>query len=273
MRRRRALAGLALAALAGPALAAQGPSAWTACQVVHGVLVVPARAAGLTGVFVLDAATPTSAIDATQASQAGLDVGEAAVPLQFGGRRWARVRMSIAPLDDRTRTLPTPITGILGADVLDRRVLEVWPEPCRFRLSRRPAPAGQALAVLPIVRRGGLPHVLAGVSDGASARRGLMRIATGEAMDARLSPDAARVEGAARGAKDPSAPLRALSLGEVLVEDPQGAIQANAAPGVLGTIGEPVWARYGFRLDLRRDRLTLFAPQTKKTRRGSPGGS
>ena len=271
----RAIAGVGLALIAGGALAAPRPAepAWTACQVVHGVLVVPARAAGLTGPFILDTATPVSVLDATQATLAGLEAGDANVDLRFAGRRWPTLRLSVAPLDARTFAMPTPITGVLGADLLDGWVLEVTPDPCRLRLSRRPAWRGRALAALPIERRDGVPYVMAGVSDGEHARRGPMRVATGADLAVRLGPDTARVEGATAAAKSPTAPLRAISLGGLLVENPTGAIADAASPGVLGEIGEPVWSRQGFSLDLGRGRLVLFQPPTKRTRRSGFGGS
>jgi len=275
MGRWRAIGGLGLTLIAGGALAAPRPAmaAWTACQIVHGVLVVPARAAGLTGPFILDTATPVSVLDATQATLAGLEAGEAAVALQFAGQRWASLRVSVAPLDARTYDQPTPITGVLGADVLAKWVLEVSPEPCRLRLTRRSAWRGRTLAMLPVERRDGVPYVTGGVSDGERSRRGLMRVATGADLAVRLGPDAARVEGAPPAAEAPTAPLRAISLGGLLVENPTGAIADAASPGVLGEIGEPIWSRYGFSLDLGRGQLVLFEPLTKRTRRSGSGGS
>jgi len=267
------MAGLGLAALAGQALAAPAPPVWTGCQIEHGVLVVPAKVAGLAGQFILDTGTAQSALDATEASLAGIEAGEAGVPVRMGGRRWASARMTIAALDGRTRALPTPIAGVLGADLLGGLVLTVQPDPCRFRLSGRPAHERRPLAILPVERLGGAPYVLAGVSDGERSRRGPMRVSTGADLAVRLSPDAARLEGAPPGAGDLAAPLRALSLGEVVVEAPQAAIAAEDQPGALGEIGEPVWSRYGFSLDLRQGRLILFQVETKETRRRRSGGS
>lgn len=263
-------AGLAL--LAGPAAAAPGD--WTACRVSQGVLVVPGQAAGLTGQFVLDTGTARSVLDATQASMATLDpdATSARVAVRVAGRRLAGVDMAIAALDARTYSQPTPITGVLGADVLAGRVLEVEPGPCRFRIGARGTLRGPVLARLPVKTIDGAPHVMAGVSDGAKARTGAMRVATGMGPVS-LDPAAARMEGAPAGASgDLTAPLRALALGPVLVEGPDAAVAKDARPGVLGEIGEPVWARYGFQLDLRRHVLTLFEPQTKEPAETSPAG-
>lgn len=264
--RRRVLAGLAAAMVGGPACAAP---AWTACRVEHGVLVVPARAAGLTGAFILDTAAPRSLLDATQASLAGIDGEVASAPVDLAGHRLAKVEMAVAALDARTRSQPTPITGVLGADVLAGLVLEVRPGPCRFRLTTRAAPV-RPLASLPVELRGGAPYVQAGVSDGARAELGRFRVATGSPAAVRLNDGLARIEGASKAV---SAPLRALSVGEVLVENPAAEVAPEADPGVAGEIGEPVWAAHGFQLDLRRQRLVLFDPAQQKTRRKRSGGS
>ena len=264
-----AVAGLAL--LAGPAMAA--PADWTACRISQGVLVVPAQAAGLTGQFVLDTGTARSVLDATQASLASLDpdATAATVVVRLAGRRLAHIDVAIAALDARTFIQPTPITGVLGADVLAGQVLEVEPAPCRFRIGARGTLSGPVLARLPVRMMEGAPYVTASVSDGARAKTGAMRVATGMGPVS-LDPAAARMEGAPAGASDLSAPLRALSLGPLLVEGPDAAVAKDAQPGVLGEIGEPVWARYGFQLDLKRGVLTLFAPQTKEPAGRGPTG-
>jgi hypothetical protein len=256
-------AGLGLAALASHALSAPRPGDWTACFVTHGVLLVPAQMAGLTGLFILDTGTAESVLDATQASLAGLDAGEAKTPLRFGGRYWATVAVSVAALDARTRTQPTPITGVVGADVLRGLVLEVRPDPCRFRLTARALGEAGQLARLRVTARDGVPYVVAGLSDGEKTKRGLMRVSTGAELAVRLNPGEARLAGARGGSMGPVAPLRALSLGDVLVENPEGEIAGAADGAALGEIGEPIWSAYGFQLDLGRGRLTLFSPPRK----------
>lgn len=247
---------LAVAAGGGAARAADG---WTACRIQHGVLLVTVRAAGLTGPFILDTGTAHSVLDATQASLAGLETGPAVIPVTLAGRRIPAASLAVAPLDARTRTQPTPITGVIGADLLQGRVLEVRPDPCRLRLTGRPGRGGRALAELPVTMSDGVPTVEAAVSDGAAAMRGRFRVSTGLAVAVRLSPALARLEG--RGGPAPAPPppsLRALSLGGLLVEDPGADLAPAAEPGLAGDIGEPVWALHGFSLDLARGRLTLF---------------
>jgi hypothetical protein len=265
------MAGVGLAISAGQALAA--PTDWTACRISQGVLVVPAQAAGLTGAFVLDTATSRSVLDSTQASLASFDPAavSADAPVRVAGLRLAHVEMSIAALDARTSIQPTPITGVLGADVLAGRVLEVEPDPCRFRIGARGRLDGRVLARLPMRMIDGAPYVPAKVSDGAHSVAGAMRVATGMGPVS-LDPAAARMEGAPAGASGLTAPLRALSLGPLLVEGSDAAVASDSHPGVLGEIGEPVWARYGFQLDLKRGVLTLFKPQTKEPARLAPAG-
>jgi hypothetical protein len=272
MRHRLLMAAAGLAALTA-ASAQAAPSGWRGCVISHGVLLVPAKAAGLTGQFVLDAATPRSVIDATQASLADLPETGVSVSVHVAGRHIPALPVTVAALDARTRLLPTPITGVLGADVLQDSVLEVWPAPCRFRLDAHASPMGRPLVSLPVDQRSGAPTIEAAVADDRHAVSGAFRIATGGGVPIRLSPALGAYRGASPDAKGLAAPLRALSIGPLLVERPLGAIADAAEPGIAGEIGEPVWSRYGLRLDLRRGRLNLFDPAQQKTRRNGSGGS
>jgi hypothetical protein len=250
-------------ALAMPASAGE-----VACRIERGVLVVSAQAAGLTGAFVLDAGAAQSVLDWTQMTEASIDARHTTAIVRFAGEQ-RTIPMAIDALDARTRTQPTPITGVLGADMLEGRVLTVWPAPCRVRLDLA-APPVRALAILPVERRGGAVYVQAGVSDGASSRLGAFRVATGEALPVRVSARIARAEGGAKGAKDPTGPLRALSLGGRLIENPQAGL--DVATDGEGAIGEAVWAGYGLQLDLKHNRLVLFDPTQQKARRRVSGG-
>jgi hypothetical protein len=270
MRRWRAFAGWGLAALTAPAAAHARPAGWMACEVEAGVLVAPAaRLGGLVGPFIIDVGQAQSQLDATQASLAGLAAGTARARLRLGALT-RDLDVSVAPLDERTRLFATPITGVLGADAFSGEVLDVQPDPCRMRISRAPPPAGRPLASLAIVSRGGVPHVLAGVSDGLTSERGLFRIATGGDLAVRLDPGGAGIEADGASAHPATvAPLRALSIGAMLVENPRAGLAAASEPGAMGEIGEPLWSRYGFRLDFRSARLTLYPP-AKKARRSGP---
>jgi hypothetical protein len=256
MRRWAATIGLSLSLGGSAAFAAEK----TTCFLEHGVLMVPARVAGLTGLFILDPATPRSQLDATQATLAGFGPSGAVVPVAVGALRRPSVRIEVAPLDGRTRTMPTPVTGVLGADVLAGAVLRVRPSPCRFWLDHRPAGVSGAIAVRPLIWRDGIPLTHAAVADGERARKGLFAIATGDGVAVRFNPDAARIAGAAPGSEPITAPLRALSIGEALIENAPAAIGAEPRSGALGDIGNAVWSRYELVLDLVRNRLTLFKP-------------
>jgi hypothetical protein len=266
MRRRSALGGLAAAALAGAAHAADG---WTPCRIQDGALVVSAKAAGLSGDFVLDTGTAQTAIDATQASLAGIETDHVRAPLRLAGRRYSGLDMAVAALDARTRNQPTPITGVLGADVLAGLTLEVIPDPCRLRLTARAAPI-RALAVLPVELGADGPTIMASVTDGGRSARGRFRVSTGADVGVRLEPRLARADGLL--AEHEVATLRGLSMDDVLIEEPSAAIADQDEAGLAGEIGEPVWSAYGFQLDLRRGRLALFDPQQQKARRRRSGG-
>lgn len=261
MRRRSVLAGLAAAALAGPAAAAEG---WSACRIQDGALVVPAKAAGLTGDFILDTGTARSVIDATQATLAGIEADHAEAPLRVAGRSYAKIDFAVAALDARTWRQATPITGVLGADVLAGRVLEVIPAPCRLRLASR-AGGFAPLASLPVEVRAGVPTVDAGVSDGMTGLRARLRVSTGADVGVRLNPSLAHADGAPAAGE--VATLRGLSLGGRLVEAPGAAVAAQDLAGADGEIGEPVWSAFGLSLDLGRGRLALFDPGQQKARR------
>src|SRR5262249_41748648 len=162
----------------------------------------------------------------------------------FAGLRRPDLDVDIRPLDERTRTEPVPVTGVLGADLLAGQVLEVRPDPCRFRLSARASAPERPLAPLPLGPSHRVPLIRPSVSDGPRAKAGLFAVGLGVSVGAQLGSAHARMEGAPPGADNPTAPLRALSLGGLLVEDPIAAIADPPAPGAVGAIGEPVWARY-----------------------------
>jgi hypothetical protein len=234
------LAGLCLGLSAGVASAGQ-----SVCWIQNGVLLVPAVAAGINGVFILDTGAARSQLDATQASE--VDIGEATTraEVRVAGRRFASVQMQIVGLDDRTRAFPTPISGVLGADILAGQVLEVRPSPCRLSLT--PSGAGRRRGLL-IELRGGAPFVRAGVSDGVRTLVGAFRIDTGSPAPATLG-DGSLTE--------PSHRLRALSLGGQLFEDVTAIPRTDTGDGAAGALGEPIWSQFAMRLDFGARTLTL----------------
>ena len=223
------------------------------CWILNGVLLAPAIAAGVDGVFILDTGQARSQLDATQASEADIGVNPSVGDVRLAGTVIPRVSMPVEALDARTRDFPIPIAGVLGADVLAGQVLEVRPDPCRLRLEPSHAAVGEGLSV---ELRGGVPYVRAGISSGPRTLFGPFRVATG-------SP-APVVLGASQDLA-PSETLRALSLDGKLLENLQAVLPP--APGADDAIGEPVWSRFTMRLDFGRRTLSLRSPD------GNPGSS
>ena len=141
MRSPLALASLVLAL--APSAARAGDSV---CWVQNGVLLVPAVAAGVNGVFILDTGAAQSLLDATQASEVGIGETAAVGQVRLAGRLHGDVAMRVLELDARTRSFPTPIAGVLGSDILAGQVLEIEQNPCRLRLSPPPR-RGKSAAV------------------------------------------------------------------------------------------------------------------------------
>jgi hypothetical protein len=225
------------------------------CWVQNGVLLVPAVAAGINGVFILDTGQAQSQIDATQASEADIGVTPVIGDVRVAGRVFRRVSMPVLELDERTRAFPTPISGVLGADILAGQVLEVRPNPCRIRIS---SARGRVGAGLPLVLKGGVPFVRAAISDSDGAQSGLFRIDTGSPAPAALGPAVLAASGR----------LRALSVSDRLFEDIAAVPLSKADDGALGAIGEPIWSKFRMRLDFGARRLALWpaAPQPPSRR-------
>ena len=235
-----ALASLLIGLAAGGAEAGE-----SVCWIQNGVLLVPAVAAGVNGVFILDTGAAHSQLDATQASE--VDIADPAVTadVRLANRRFSAVSMQVVALDDRTRAFPTPISGVLGADVLAGQVLAVRPSPCRLSLT--PSRPGLRRG-LPVTLRNGAPFIQAGVSDGMHTATGAFRIDTG-------SPAGAAIAGGPVTA--PNHRLRALSFGGQLFEDVTALSGAEAGDGASGTLGEPIWSRFILRLDFGNRTLGL----------------
>lgn len=245
MRATLALTSLLLALAPGAARAGD-----SVCWIQSGVLLVPAVAGGVNGVFILDTGAAQSQLDATQASEANVADATAVGEVRFAGRVFPNVRMQVLELDARTRAFPTPIAGVLGSDILAGQVLQIEPNPCRVRLT----PAGRQRRrggdiVLPITLRDGAPFVHASVSDGAQGAAGAFRIDTGGPLAVALPAGAPATE---------AGRLRALAVGGVLFENVPAGAPKDAAQG---RIGEPIWARFAMRLDYARRTLTLSNPR------------
>ena len=234
-----ALAGLILGLLPGAARAGG-----SVCWIQNGVLLVPAVAAGINGVFILDTGAAQSQVDATQASEADIGATPVVGDVRVAGRVFRGVSMPVLELDDRTRAFPTPISGVLGADILAGQVLEVWPKPCRVRISPS---RGRVWAGLPVVLKSGVPYVRAAASDSDGGLSGLFRVDTGSPAPVALDPAGLATSGRLRG----------LSVGGRLFEDVIAVPLAKADDGALGAIGEPIWATFRMRLDFGARRLVI----------------
>jgi hypothetical protein len=254
---------------AGPAAAGGG-----ACWFEHGVLVVPAEVMGVSGDYILDTATPHTLLADSQAETAGYAETVLTGRVRLAGVTLDRRPVAVAALDLRTGALPTPIAGVIGADVLKGFVLDVSYAPCRVRLSRpgRAGPFRAPVAVLPLAWRGGRPTAHAGVSDGLRAFAGDFALATGGDTPIRLSDAFAAAPGAAKpkelypgGNLRPR--LRAVSFAGTLAERPQSGLIAAEDPKLAGEIGAPLLAHWRLRFDFPTGRLLLAA---RKKGSGAP---
>lgn len=254
------------AAAAAPTLAAAGE---TACWFEGGVLVVPAEVAGIAGDYVLDTGQPVTQIHDTKAQAEGVATEGVEAPATTGRVRLAGLDLPprtipVADLDWRGWNLPTPIVGVIGADVLRDMVVDVTFAPCRVRLSRpSDAPAFRASASLPLAWDAGRPVIEAEVRDGVHAVRGLFSPATGQPAAVRLADDVAGVANTSRPQElQPTgvwlARLAELRLaGRRLAAPPAGLEPAQGASA--GQIGAPALARFRLRFDFPGGRL-LLAP-------------
>jgi len=262
---RAAFALFALVALAAsPARAGE-----TACWFENGVVVVPAQVMGVTGDFILDTATPHTQLAETQAQGAGFVDTALTGDVRLAGQRIANRPVAVADLDLRTGALPTPVAGVIGADVLRPYVLDVSFAPCRVTLSRpghTPRfPARTSLAMRWIADR---PVVAATAFDGQRTLTAEFTPGTGADRQVRLSDVKARAPGAAKlvelypyGILKPR--LAGLEFaGEVSENLPAGLMHAEN-PALAGQIGAPLLSRYRLRFDFPAGRL-LLAPANPK---------
>jgi len=255
---------LALAALLAP-IACPARAAEIACWFENGVVVVPAQVMGVAGDFILDTATPHTQLAETQAQEAGFEASALSGDIRLAGQRIAGQPVAVARLDLRTGALPTPIAGVIGADVLRPYVLDVSFSPCRVALSAPGrSPRFRARASLPMTWVADRPVVQATVSDGTRTLTGGFTPGVGADRAVRLSDAAARAPGAARlnelypyGILQPR--LASLTFAGVVAEDLASGLMGAEDPALKGQIGAPFLARYRLRFDFPAGRL-LLAP-------------
>lgn len=252
-------ANLALACALTASLAASGASAGeVACWFENGAVVVPAEIGGVAGDWLLDPSAPHTLLHETRAQMEGLPNGFTTTG-RVAGQRLAQVQVTVADLDDRAPGFSIPIAGVIGADVLERFVVDLDFAPCRVRFSRGRAPAFGRGRVVVLERIAGVPAVRAAISDDSTARAGLFALdwssrAAVRVRDGALRPttpdlDPTRYRAPAR--------LRALSFDSALYEEQSAALAPALPAGLAGALGTDFWSRWRVRLDLAHDRMVL----------------
>jgi hypothetical protein len=256
---RTALALSALFALAAtPAFAGEA-----ACWFEGGVIVVGAEVMGVPGDYILDTATPHTQLADSQAQTAGFTETALTGEVRLAGVVATGRPVAVEVLDLRTGALPTPIAGVIGADVLRNYVVDVRFAPCRIALRLAGhLPRFHAAMTLPMAWLAGRPVVNAAVADGPHAFSGAFTPATGADTAVRISDALTRVQRAAKpkelypyGVYRPR--LRAFSFAGALSENlPAGLLKAED-PALAGQIGAPLLSRYRLRFDFPAGRLLL----------------
>jgi hypothetical protein len=232
----------------------------TACWFENGAVVVPAEIGGVAGDWLLDPSAPRTLLHNTRAEMEGMPETFDA-PGHLAGQVLAPVTVTVVDLDDRAPGFVTPITGVIGADLLGRYVVDLDFAPCRLRLYARKAPSRVAGRRWTVRMVDGVPAVAAAVSDDRRARAGLFAIdwssrAAVRLSGASLSPPPAGSVPAPRNAAPGR--LRALSVGGALYEEQTAAPAEGLTPALAGTLGTDFWSHWRLRLDIGAGRLTLI---------------
>ncbi len=234
-----------------------------ACWFENGVVVVPASVMGVAGDFILDTATPHTLLAETQAQTAGFAETALTGEVRLAGLRIARRPVAVLALDMRTGALPTPIAGVIGADVLRPYVLDVSFAPCRVALSL-PGHAARfrARRTLSMAWVADRPVVKATVSDGERTLAGGFAPGTGADRAIRLSDVTAAAPGAAKlreiypyGVLRPR--LASLSFAGEVIQDLDSGLIGAEDPALAGQLGAPLLSRYRLRFDFPAGRLRL----------------
>ena len=238
--------GLLATAESAPAQAGE-----TACWFENGAVVAPAALGGIAGDYVIDLSAPHTLLHVDVAQGAGYTGAALTLPAALAGQRLAATPVAVTNLDYRSVGFSTPITGVIGADVLDRYVLTLDFAPCRLRLEPlglRGRPRGSGLAVTMV---GGVATVLAAASNGREGVTGPFALDT-------ASNGGVRARGAADAPRQkPAGALRGLSLAGMLRQDVPAVVAGDLPPGVVGALGVQVLAAYRLRLDPKAGRLWL----------------
>jgi hypothetical protein len=260
-------AGLTLSAalLAGVSLTARPALAGAArCWFENNVIVVSAEVMGWPGDYILDTATPHTILADSQAQTAGYVETALTGEVRLAGLTIPNRPVQVLAIDLRTGALPTPIAGVIGADVLRGFVLDVSFKPCRVTLSPKAKARFPAQVTLPMGWVADRPVVRAAVSDGPHAFSGAFAPATGADTFIRLSDGVASSPGAAKpkelysyGVLRPR--LRALSFAGELRENLLSGLIPAEDPALAGQIGAPLLSHWRLRFDFPAGKL-LLAP-------------
>jgi len=243
-----------------PALAHAGE---TACWYEQGVVVAPASIAGLAGDYILDTGTATTQLHETKAQGAGMVEPAQRGAVSIAGLTLADRPFAVVDLDARTHAFPTPIAGVIGADLLSAYVVDVSFAPCKVAIHPLgKAPRFAAGIALPLKRQDGVATARAAVSDGPRALAGDFVVATGSDTPVRVAQDLASVPGALKPEDllpygDRRARLRAASFAGTLFENLDGGLTAGTQGA--GVLGAPLLDRWRLRFDFPGRRL-LLAP-------------
>jgi hypothetical protein len=246
------------------------------CWFEGGVLVTSAEVLGVAGDYVLDTGSPQTLIADTQAQGAGFAETALRGEVRLAGLTFEDRPVTVAALDARLRALPTPVAGVIGADLLAGQVLDVAFAPCRVALhAAGQAPPFAAEVSLPLIWRGGRPVTAAAVADGRKTLAGDFVVATGSDVAVRLRDDLADAPGARQrpalypeGAARPR--LRALSFAGDLYEAQPSGLDAKVELDASGTIGAAVLAHYRLRFDFPAGRLLLVKEKGPPDHSGGP---
>ncbi|MES2895317.1 MAG: hypothetical protein V4759_04740 [Pseudomonadota bacterium] len=235
-----------------------------ACVYERGVVVVPASVAGMAGDYILDTGSPDTQLHETKAQMAGITGAAVRARVLVAGLALPDRSVAVVDLDARTAAFPTPIAGVIGADLLAPYVVDVSFIPCRVTIHRS-GRAGRFRATVVLPMGSGVASARAAVADGPHASAGEMVLSTGADAPLRMyqkvavavgtsQPDTLLPYGEAR------ATLRALSLGGVLFENLRAGLLADGDGARLGVIGAPVLAQWRVRFDFPRRRVLLGPP-------------
>lgn len=230
------------------------------CWHEGGTLVVPAEVAGIAGDFILDTGTPHSLLHDTAARTHGYAEDRVEGDVRLAGMKIASASLGVADLDLRTWNLPTPVAGVIGADLLKDFVLDVRYAPCRVRLwapGRAPRPRGR---VLPLGWDAGRPTATVRVGDGARDVQGPFVIATGANAPVRLADDLAQADADKPAELYPDgvwlARLPVVSFAGAMGRDvPAGLMKPDG--DVAGVLGADALAHFHLRFDFPAERLTV----------------